>query len=403
MSRQRHKLTAKKVNSLLKEGTKSGNYSDGGNLYLAVGSGRARSWVFIFRWNGKRTEIGLGPAHDVTLSRAREKAAEARQLVAEGINPLSKRNQDSKIPEFGSFAQDMVDVWSADFSNPKHIQQWRNTLEKDARPLSRLRLNQITVDHVLAVLKPIWMTKPETAKRLRGRIEKVLNSAKARGYRTGENPALWKGNLDALLPKHKQVRRRHHPALPHTAAPNFIGKLQAREATSARALEFLILTAQRSGSVRHTTWDHIDLKNAIWTIPAELMKGGEEFSVPLSKRALEILEGVKPLTQGAHGKIVFPGRQEKPMSDMTLGALLKRMGVKPNVATVHGFRSTFRDWVGETTRFPREVAEKALAHKVYGDTEASYARGELLEKRRELMDAWAKYLSQPPSSENTHA
>ena len=387
---ERNKLNVKQVANL----TQPGIYSDGGGLYVRVRNPGTRSWVFIYTLGGKRQEMGLGSLLDITLAKARERAAGAREMVIEGVDPKGARRQvtaeaPAKPPiTFGEFALDLLDGIEDGFKNRKHRQQWRNTLTTYAAPLWSVAISEVTTEQVLAVLQPIWLTKAETASRLRGRIERVLDAAKAKGLRSGENPAAWRGHLDLLLPKQTQVQVKHHAALPYGEIKTFMKELRLRPATAARALEFTILTAARSGEVRGMTWGEIDLDEKVWTVPAERMKAGVTHQVPLSEPALAILKAIQPQDVPPNA-IVFPAPRGGPMSDMALSQLLKRMERKD--ITVHGFRSTFRDWVGEETQFDREEAEMALAHTVESATERAYRRGRALEKRRGLMDAWASY------------
>ena len=281
------------------------------------------------------------------------------------------------------------------FRNEKHRAQWAMTLTTYAAPLRSMKLDDIATADVLAVLQPLWQTKAETASRLRGRIERVLDAAKAKGLRSGENPARWRGHLDALLPARHRLTRGHHAAMPYDDVPAFIGRLRASESVSALALEFAILTASRTGEVLGARWDEIDLDAKLWTVPAARMKAGREHRVPLTARALAILQTVEKVRTGEH---VFPGqRRGKPLSVMALAMVLRRLKLE-NV-TVHGFRSAFRDWCGEATAFPRDVAEAALAHTVGDMTERAYRRGDALEKRRKLMAAWAAFI-EPKAASN---
>lgn len=359
----------------------------------------SRKWVFRFRWKGRLSDMGLGSATVVPLSRARERAAEARLSIAEGVNPLVAKRAGRSIPTFGVFADDLVEAVKSQWRNAKHQKQFQSTLERHAADLRPMRLDDIETTHVLDALKPIWTSNPETASRVRGRIERVLDAAKAKGYRSGENPARWKGHLDQLLPKRSQLTRGHHAALPFSDVPSFIQDLRSRDGMAALALEFTILTAARSGEVRGATWAEIDLTKAVWTVPANRMKAGREHRVPLSKRAAEILGQVEALAGDDSEAFVFPGPKgsRTSLSDAAFSALLKRMG-KDGVLTPHGFRSSFRDWAGETTTFPRDVAEMCLAHAVGDMTERAYRRGDALSKRRELIDAWCRYCD-PGASE----
>lgn len=382
-------LTARKV-----ETAKPGKYGDGGNLYLIVAPTGTRKWVLRFTWRGRPKEMGLGGATAVSLSDARERAAAARRKVAQGINPIEDRKRDNGIPTFGEMADSVREALSAGFRNEKHKAQWKSTLETYAAPLRAKPVDSIGTDDVLAVLKPIWTEKAETASRLRGRIEKILDAAKAKGFRDGDNPARWRGHLDHLLPKPSKLTRGHHAAMPYEEVAVFIGSLRENEAIGALALEFCILTAARSGEVLGARWPEMNLEKKIWTVPAKRMKAGREHRVPLSGRAVAIL---KQLAKLEAGDFVFPGQvRGKPLSNMAMGMLLRRM--KFENATVHGFRSAFRDWAGNVTNFPREVTETALAHVIGDKAEQAYRRGDALDKRRKLMEAWAAYCSTSDTS-----
>jgi integrase len=375
-------LTARKVQT-----AKRGKYSDGGNLYLIVSPTGARKWVLRFTWRGKAKEMGLGSATVVPLADAREKASSAYRKVAQGINPIEDRKRDIGIPTFGEMADIVREALSAGFRNEKHKAQWKSTLEIYAAPLRTTPVDTIATDDVLAVLKPIWTTKTETASRLRGRIEKVLDAAKAKGFRNGENPARWRGHLDHLLPKPSKLSRGHHAAMPYEDVAAFVSQLREREASAALALELCILTAARSGEILEMQWSEIDFEKKIWTVPANRMKAGREHRVPLSARAASIL---KKLAKVKRGDFVFPGQaRNKPLSNMAMEMMLRRMKIEN--ATVHGFRSSFRDWAGNVSNFPREITETALAHVIGDKAEQAYRRSDALEKRRKLMDAWANY------------
>jgi integrase len=377
-------LNARKV-----ETAKPGKYGDGANLYLVVSKTGARKWVLRFTWRGKPKEMGLGSATNVSLADARDRAATARRKIAQGINPIEARKRDSGIPTFGEVADDVRQSLSEGFRNEKHKAQWKSTLENYAAPLRAKPVDTIGTDDVLAVLKPIWIAKAETASRVRGRIEKVLDAAKAKGFRDGENPARWRGHLDHLLPRRSKLARGHHAAMPYEAVAGFIEKLRKREATAALALELCILTAARSGEILGMQWSEVDLDKEVWTVPANRMKAGREHRVPLSPPAVAILRQLKGLKAG---EFVFPGQaRNKPLSSMAM--MLRRMNIQD--ATVHGFRSSFRDWAGNVSNFPREVVETALAHVIGDRAEQAYRRGDALEKRRKLMDAWAAYCSAP--------
>jgi integrase len=375
-------LTARKV-----ETAKPGKYSDGGNLYLIVSPTGSRKWVLRFTWRGRAKEMGLGSASGVTLADAREKAADARRRIAQRINPIEERKRDSGIPTFGEMADSVREAMAAGFRNEKHKAQWKMTLETYAAPLWAKPVDTITTDDVLAVLKPIWTAKAETASRLRGRIEKVLDAAKAKGFREGENPARWRGHLDHLLPKRPKLSRGHHAAMPYEEVAGFIAKLGESSSLAAQALELCILTAARSGEILGMRWNEVDLDKKIWIVPAKRMKAGREHRVPLSSRAVSIL---RKLHKVRSGDFVFPGQaRNKPLSNMAMEMVLRRMKLE-NV-TVHGFRSSFRDWAGNVSSFPREVVESALAHVIGDKAEQAYRRGDALEKRRKLMEAWASY------------
>lgn len=381
------KLTARKV-----ETAKPGKYSDGGNLYLIVSATGSRKWVLRFSWRGHAKEMGLGSASTVALADARERAASARRKIAQGLNPINERKRDGGIPTFGEIADDVREALSAGFRNEKHKAQWKSTLETYAAPLRAKPVDTIAIDDVLAVLKPIWVSKAETASRVRGRIEKVLDAAKAKGFRNGENPARWRGHLDHLLPRPLKLARGHHAAMPYEDVAAFITKLRDREAFAAMALELLILTAARSGEILGMKWTEIDFDKKLWTVPANRMKAGREHRVPLSARAIAILRKLEKLKLS---EFVFPGQQRnKPLSNMAMEMVLRRMKIED--ATVHGFRSSFRDWAGNVSNFPREITETALAHVIGDKAEQAYRRSDALEKRRKLMEAWAAYCEKVP-------
>jgi integrase len=378
---------------------KPGRHGDGRGLYLVVSKTGARKWVFRFTFDGRVTEMGLGNAA-VSLASAREKAAEARKLVAGGANPIEARREAERIaagkPTFGQCADALLVAKSPEWRNDKHRAQWAMTLAEYARPLRALPVDEIDTEAVLGVLQPLWQAKPETASRLRGRIETVLDAARAKGHiaRNEANPARWRGHLDKLLPKRQKLTRGHHAAMAFDDVPEFIGKLHERPAVAAIALEFLILTAARSGEVLGARWAEMDMVAKVWTVPAARMKAGCEHRVPLSGRALAILDEA---ANGRTGEFVFPGqRSDKSLSGMAMKMLLRRM--KAAGVTVHGFRSAFRDWCGEATSFPREIAEAALAHTAGDATERAYRRGDALEKRRTLMEAWAAFCEPKESS-----
>jgi len=369
-----------------------GRNADGGGLYLVVDKGGAKRWVFLFRWDKKLKEMGLGGVIAVSLAKARELAAGCRAQLAVGVNPIAARRAvKTEIPTFGVFADAFVATKEVEWRNAKHQYQWRMTLTTYAKPLRPKLVSEITTEDVLSTLKPLWTIKSETASRLRGRIEAVLDAARAAGHRAGENPARWRGHLDKLLPRPRKLARGHHAAMPYVEVPAFIARLRERAAVAARALEFTVLTAARSGEVLGMIWAEIDLDAKLWVVPGARMKAGREHRVPLSDEALKIIEDVAPLRVGNNSHdYVFPGhRRGRPLSNTATEMLLRRMEVN---VTTHGFRSSFRDWAGDSTQFPREVAEAALAHTVGDETERAYRRGDALAKRRELMDAWAHYL-----------
>lgn len=362
--------------------TKPGRHADGGNLYLLVSTTGAKSWVFMYRLNGKQRELGLGSIRSVSLATARRQAAAYREALATGTDPRSLR-VDREVPTFGEVAKEVIESFRPTWKNAKHAQQWENTISQYCGSLLRLRVDEIEVAEVLKVLKPIWQRIPETASRVRMRLEKILDYAKAKGWRNGENPARWRGHLDHILPPRKRLTRGHHKAMPHKEVPALIRRLQDLGSVSAMALEFCILTATRSGEVLGATWSEIDVEQAVWTIPAQRMKAGREHRVPLEGRALEI---VKSLKDGRVGEYVFPGaKAARPLSVMSMTMVMRRI---KQPYTVHGFRSAFRDWASEETSFAREVAEQALAHIIENAVERAYRRSDLFDKRRELMKAW---------------
>jgi integrase len=394
MARGVNKLSALKVT----KGTKPGYYGDGGGLWLQISKTGTKSWVFRFKSpvTGKAREMGLGALDTYTLAEARSRATETRQQVDSGRDPIAEREtlrQQTKLAAalvmtFDQCATAYIEAHRAGWKNPKHTKQWESTLATYAGPVvGSFPVSAVDTPLVLKILEPIWTTKNETASRLRGRIESVLDWATVRGYRTGDNPARWKGHLDSLLPAPAKVQKtEHHAALPHEHIGTFMADLKTRKGIAAMALQFAILTACRSGEVRGAQWDEINLPMKVWTIPANRMKAGKEHRIPLSDAAITILLATPRM---ADNPLVFPAPRGGVLSDMTLTAVLRRM--EHCDLTVHGFRSTFRDWAGETTAFPREVIEHALAHQLKDKAEAAYARGTLFDKRRLLMDAWAKY------------
>jgi integrase len=368
-------------------------------LALQVTAAGARSWTFRAVIGGRRRDMGLGSYPSVTLAMAHAKARDARELIRQGIDPIARqqaavsalRAATAEALTFKECAEAYIKAHRDGWKSDKHAQQWRNTLAQHAYPvLGELLVRDVKLPQVMAVLEPIWATTNETAVRLRGRIESVLDWATARGLRDGLNPARWRGHLDKLLAKPSKVNNReHHAALPVGDVGAFMLKLRAAEGMGARALEFTILTAARSGEVRGATWAEIDAAEKVWVVPGARMKAGKEHRVPLSAEALALLKG---LTKMPGTDLVFPAPRGGQLSDMTLAAVLRRMGVP---AVPHGFRSTFRDWASERTNYPRDVAEMALAHAIGDKVEAAYRRGDLFEKRRLLMADWAKFLSKP--------
>ncbi len=394
MARKANRLTARTVATI----TKPGRHADGNGLYLIVDKSGAKRWAFIFRhknpFGRKNTlrEMGLGGLSRVSLADARERAAECRRVLASGRNPIEVRREgDAALRSagvtFGSFADELVESLKPGFRNARHAAQWEMTLRVYAAPLRPMRLDDIDTDDILSVLKPLWQSTPETASRLRGRIERVLDAAKARGLRGGENPARWRGHLNRILPVRQKITRGHHAAMDYRDVPDFVGDLRALDGISARALEWTILTAARTGETLGMRWDEIDRENQIWTVPAARTKGGRTHRVPLTSRMLKILDEMEAIRSNS---FVFPGqKRDCPLSSLALVMQLRRM--KAENATVHGFRSSFRDWAAEETSFPWEIAEAALAHVVGDATERAYRRGDALEKRRKLMQAWADY------------
>jgi len=373
-------------------------YADGGGLYLRVTSPDARSWVFRYGRDGKERYMGLGSLNAVSLSEARARAAEARRLTSAGIDPIGARDgqraaervEAAKQVTFEAAAEAYIRSHKAGWRNAKHGDQWRNTLKAYVYPvIGALPVNQIDSGLVFKVLEPIWTAKPETASRVRQRIEAVLDAATARGHRSGENPARWRGHLDSLLPARAKVQRvQHHPALPYAEIGAFMADLRKQEVLAARAMELLILTATRTTECIAARWSEFDLGQGLWTIPAERIKAGREHRIPLSPAAVALL---RKLAETKVNEFVFPSRPGKPLSNGALLALLRRMNRSD--LTAHGFRSTFRDWAGEQTNFPREVAEMALSHAIGDKVEAAYRRGDLFEKRIALMAEWAAYLN----------
>lgn len=379
---------------------KPGMHPDGGGLYLQVTKSGAKSWIYRFMLKGKARHMGLGPLSAVSLAEARARATEARKLAKAGIDPIEAQKaevvranlESAKAISFKVASENYIEAHKPGWRNAKHAAQWASSLETYAYPvLGNLPVQGIDVALVMRVLEPIWIKKTETASRVRGRIESVLDWATARGYRLGDNPARWRGHLENLLPQRSKVQKvKHHSALPYEEIGSFIALLRQRPAISALALEFTILTALRTSEVIGAQWKEINLGKEEWLIPAERIKGGKEHRVPLSTRAIAILEEMAAGAEPGEEDFVFPAtRKGKHISNMAMLTLLKRM--KRSDITVHGFRSSFRDWAAERTNYPREVAEMALAHVIGDKVEAAYRRGDLFEKRRRLMDEWERF------------
>ena len=389
MARKTNRLTALEVAKL----EKPGYYCDGAGLYLQVSKSGSKSWIMRYTMAGKPCEMGLGSINAFTLAEARQRATAQRKLLTDGIDPLATKRSDllarrmaeASIITFDKAAAAFIDANSPAWRNAKHGDQWRNTLATYASPvIGALPVSKIETSHIMRILSPIWTTKTETATRVRGRIEKVLDWAKVQGFRAGDNPALWRGHLSEALPKPSKVATEdHHAALPWSEIGAFMVALQAMQGAGARAMEIIILTATRTSEVINAKWSEFDLDAKLWTIPKERMKSFKEHRVPLCESVIRLLN-----EQPHRGEYVFPGaKKDKPLSNMACLETLRRMD--RGDLTVHGFRSTFRDWVSETTSYPRDVAEMALAHTIEDKSEAAYRRGDLIEKRRALMADWA--------------
>jgi integrase len=403
MTRQLNRLSQLQV----KNAGEKGSLHDGGGLYLQVSKTGTKSWLFCYRLNGREREMGLGAYPIVSLAEARGKRDEYRKLLAQKIDPLEARKEEEARSRFAAAhaktfqqcAEAFIEAQQDGWKNKKHIQQWTNTLKTYVYPvIGKFSVQDIDVDAVMKVLEPIWKTKTETANRTRGRIEKVLDWAAARGLRKGENPALWRGKLGHLLAHRSKIQKvKHHPALPYQEIGEFMAILKEQPSLDARALEFTIFTVARTNEVIKARWEEMDLDNKVWTIPAARMKAGREHRIPLTQEAIDVLRQALELTgqnnkKGTFPKNgwVFPGRiKDKSLSGMAMLMLLRRMERKD--ITVHGFRSTFRDWAAEQTAFPREVAEAALAHATGDKVEAAYFRSDLFDKRRRMMEAWERY------------
>jgi len=398
MGREINRLTALQTQKLRTPGC----HADGAGLYLCVKPTGGKSWIFRYRFKGKEHEMGLGSLTTFSLAEARERALLQRKLLANGDNPLIVKSAtslqrtlaESSVLTFDEAADRYINSHRKGWKNAKHADQWRNTLATYVSPVfGKLSCNEITTTLVMRVLEPIWSDKTETATRIRGRIEKVLDWSKTQGYRTGENPAAWNGHLKNLLSAPKKTTKiEHHPALPWSEMGVFMQELRKIPGSAALALQLIILTNSRTTEVISALWSEFDLGQKIWIIPAVRMKSNREHFIPLSAEVLDVL--TKAQKESADSKFVFHGRNKfKSLSNMACLQLLKRMGRKD--LTVHGFRSSFRDWAGESTSHPREVIEHAMAHQLKDKAEAAYARGTLLERRRLLMEDWAAFCAPP--------
>ncbi len=396
MARIVGKLAPAKVAALVKAG-KPGLYGDGAGLALRIGRNGAASWVMRYMRQGAAREMGLGAVHTIGLAEARERARRHRLQLLDGIDPLAQRvaakAAAKPLATFGQTAEMYLTAHAPSWRSETHRRQWRQTLDDYVLPtLGTMGVASIAVGDVMGIVEPLWHSKPETASRVRGRIESVLDYATARGWRQGDNPARWRGHLANLLPARAKVAAvEHHAAMPWQDVSAFLAALAGRGGTAAKALTFVILTAARSGEVRGARWAEIDIQAAVWTVPAERMKAGREHRAPLPDAVLAVLREAATLRQGDDpSALVFPGaRAGQPLSDVSLAKLV------PSGATVHGFRASFRTWAGETTAYPREVIEMALAHRIGDAVEQAYARGDLFAKRRRLMQAWSDFCARP--------
>jgi integrase len=408
MARTINRLSHRKVETLKKPGM----HSDGGGLYLQVTRGSdgtpRKSWLFRYAVGGRERQMGLGTLRDVPLSEARDRALAARELRRVRKDPIAEREAlraeaslvAAKTMSFDECAAAYIAAHRAGWRNLKHASQWSTTIATYCSPVfGKLPVQLVDVGLVMKAVEPLWATKPETAGRVRGRVERILDWAKVRGYREGDNPARWRGHLDHLLPARGKVSRvKHHAALPYAELPIFRAQLISRDAVAARALDLAILTATRTGEVIGAKWAEFDLHGRVWTIPAERMKGGREHRIPLSPAAMVVIQNMITVRQNDY---VFPGGHRETLSNMALLMLLRRMG-RTDI-TAHGFRSTFRDWVEEQTDTPRAVSEMALSHCIGNAVEAAYRRGDLFEKRRVLMAQWAEYCTTPLAPTGTVA
>lgn len=394
------KLTSKAVQKLAKEG-KKGMTGDGQGLYLQITAGGSVSWIYRFKLQGKQRYMGLGSFPETSLAEARERATDNRKLVKSGIDPievgLEQDHADEATPSFTSCAARYIMSHRRSWRNAKHARQWVSTLKAYARPVIGSKpVDEVATQDVLKILSPIWTSKTETAKRVQGRIENVLDYAAAHNYRDPVNPARWRGHLDKLLAKPSRVKKvAHHPAMPYEEVAAFMAELQGYTSISSKGLQFLILTATRTSEVLRSEWSEVDLDNETWTIPPDRMKARREHRVPLPRQAVTLLSEL-PRVKG--NPYVFPGaRYGRPLSNMAMLQLMRGMGYgldgDRGDYVPHGFRSSFRDWAGEVTSYPRDVAEMALAHTIENKVEAAYRRGDLFEKRRAMMQEWADYIA----------
>jgi integrase len=403
MARTINRISATKLAAL----KAPGYYADGGNLYFRIAPGGSRGWIFRYALHGRTRDMGMGPYPEVSLATARKRAFEYRQLVTDGADPIADRDakraaarvEDAKMITFDDCVAKYIAAHVDGWRNAKHRQQWSNTLATYASPVfGKLPVRAIETGLVVRAIEPLWSAKPETASRLRGRIERVLDWAKVRGYRVGENPARWRGHLDHLLPAKSKVRKvEHHAALPYAEIGKFMDDLCQQQGIAASALKFLILTGTRTGETLGATWNEIDLDARAWVIPGSRMKGGKEHRVPLSDDAVGVLIHMQAI---GHSDYVFPSiRDGRPLSQIALAMLLRRM--KLGDITVHGFRSTLKDWASERTNYENHVVEMALAHAIPSAVEAAYRRGDLFEKRARLMSDWAAFCAEPSIAPST--
>lgn len=391
---QRGKLSAKFCESV----SKPGRHGDGLGLWLVVDKSGARRWSFIWRRGKAFREMGLGsPSRGVNLKLAREFAASAREALARGLDPIHERERTRAVKqagrEFGELAIEFIEGQKAAWKNSeRHSRAWQSSLEVHAATIWTRRISEVTTDEVVTILSPLWRDKPDIGRRVQNRLERIFDAAKVRGLRDGENPARWKGHLSALLPRRARADT-HFAAMPYKEVPAFVAALRGRQERTASALELLILTAARTSEILNATWSEFDLKTRVWTIPPVRMKAGREHRVPLTSQTLQILEAQRPEFASATSYVFPGGKTDKPLSNMALSALLKRMGIRD--ATPHGFRSSFRDWGGDSSPFPRELLEAALSHTIGDAAELAYRRGDALERRRALMAAWATFVDGP--------